>query len=189
MICAPVVRYKRSYLILFYLCKIFVALCVNESIQEAIIGPDSLMRAQGLGLPLITPHHARASSLNYDDYPMAWSRWRNVHWTIKGPSVVMREGSTIHCKIVYWFLQHVRQIKAEFLNVIGTKVLRVSSLLFIVTSTNEFYPPPPPPPHSPSKSGWKLVCNVNIINRNPKYENSQDYAQKPQRNCTFMNSA
>jgi hypothetical protein len=70
MICAPLVRYKRSYLILFYLCKIFV----NESILEAIIGLDSLMRAQGLGLPLITPHHARESSLNYGDYPMAWSR-------------------------------------------------------------------------------------------------------------------
>jgi hypothetical protein len=25
--------------------------------------------------------------------------------------------------------------------------------------------------------------------RNPKFENSQDYAQKLQRNCTFMNSA
>ncbi len=71
--CALLVRYKRSYPILFYLCKIFVALCVNESIQEAIIGLDTLMRAQGLGLPLITPHHARESSLNYGDYPMAWS--------------------------------------------------------------------------------------------------------------------
>jgi hypothetical protein len=35
----------------------------------------------------------------------------------------------------------------------------------------------------------KLVCNVNIIYGNLKSENSQDYAQKPQRSCTFMNSA
>ncbi len=35
----------------------------------------------------------------------------------------------------------------------------------------------------------KLVCNVNIVYGNLKSENSQDYAQKPQRNCMFMNSA
>ncbi len=35
----------------------------------------------------------------------------------------------------------------------------------------------------------KLFCNVNIVYGNLKSENSQDYAQKPQRNCTFMNSA
>ncbi len=40
-----------------------------------------------------------------------------------------------------------------------------------------------------SKSGLKLVCNVNIVYGNLKSENSQDYAQKPQQNCTFMNSA
>ncbi len=43
------------------------------------------------------------------------------------------------------------------------------------------------------KSGLKLVCNVNIVYGNLKSENSQDYAQKTQRNCTFsytfMNSA
>jgi hypothetical protein len=40
-----------------------------------------------------------------------------------------------------------------------------------------------------SKSGLKLVCNVKIVYRNLKSENSQDYGQKPQRNCTSMNSA
>ncbi len=40
-----------------------------------------------------------------------------------------------------------------------------------------------------SKSGLKLVCNVNIVHRNLKSENSQDFAQKPQQNCTFINSA
>ncbi len=48
---------------------------------------------------------------------------------------------------------------------------------------------PPPPPHPLSKSGLKLVCNVNIVYGNLKSENSQNYAQKSQRNCTFMNSA
>jgi hypothetical protein len=59
--------------------------------------------------------------------------------------------------------------EAEFLDVIGTKVLREFSSL--------------------NKSGLKLVCNVNIEYRNLKSENSQDYTQKPQRNRTFMNSA
>jgi hypothetical protein len=31
-----------------------------------------------------------------------------------------------------------------------------------------------------------LDCNVNIVYGNLK--NSQDYVQKPQRNCTFMNT-
>jgi hypothetical protein len=35
----------------------------------------------------------------------------------------------------------------------------------------------------------KMACNVNIVYGNLKSENSQDYAKKPQRNCTFMNSA
>ncbi len=59
-----------------------------------------------------------------------------------------------------------------------------SSMLLTVTTTNGFYSPYPM-----SKSGLKLVCNVNIEYGNLKSGNSQDYAQKPQRNCTFMNSA
>jgi hypothetical protein len=60
--------------------------------------------------------------------------------------------------------------EAEFLNVIGSKVLRVfSSMLFTVTS-NRFYPTP-----LLSKSGLKLVCNVNIVYGNLKSENFQDY--------------
>ncbi len=42
--------------------------------------------------------------------------------------------------------------------------------------------------HSPPLSLSKVV-NVNIVYRNLKSENSQDYAQKPLRNCMFMNSA
>ncbi len=41
----------------------------------------------------------------------------------------------------------------------------------------------------PGKSGLKLVFDVNIVYGNLKSEKSQDYAQKPQRNCTFMNLA
>jgi hypothetical protein len=40
-----------------------------------------------------------------------------------------------------------------------------------------------------SKSGLKLVSNVNIVYGNLNSENSQDYAQKLQRNCKFMNLA
>ncbi len=58
-------------------------------------------------------------------------------------------------------------------------------MIFKVTSTNLPHPTLPPP----SKSGLKLVCNVNIVYGNLKSENSQYSAQKPQRNCTFMNSA
>ncbi len=48
-----------------------------------------------------------------------------------------------------------------------------------------------PPPHPPplSRSGLKLVCNVDILYGKLKSEYSQDYAQKPQRYCTFMISA
>jgi hypothetical protein len=36
----------------------------------------------------------------------------------------------------------------------------------------DFTPPPPTPP-PPSKIGLKMVGNVNIVNENPKSENSQ----------------
>ncbi len=49
-----------------------------------------------------------------------------------------------------------------------------------------FFTSPSPPP---DKGGLKLGCNVNILYGNLKSENSQDYAQKPQRNCMFINSA
>ncbi len=49
----------------------------------------------------------------------------------------------------------------------GTEVLRC------FTSTNGFYSPPPPL----SKSSLKLVCNINLVYRNLKSENSQDYAR------------
>ncbi len=48
---------------------------------------------------------------------------------------------------------------------------------------------PPCYSQSPLLTGFETVCNVNIVYVNLKSENSQDYAQKPQRNCTFMNSA
>jgi hypothetical protein len=36
---------------------------------------------------------------------------------------------------------------------------------------------------------WHLVCNVNIVYGNLTSENFQDFFRKPQRNCTFVNSA
>jgi hypothetical protein len=36
---------------------------------------------------------------------------------------------------------------------------------------------------------YPLPYGLRNPNRNLKSENSQDYAQKPQRNCMFMNSA
>ncbi len=88
----------------------------------------------------------------------------------------------LRCVCVYF--------EAEFLDVIGPKVLRV--FLRAIHShlyTNKFYSPLPPSPLS--KSWLELVCHVNIVYGNLKSENnSQDYAQKPQqRNWTFMNSA
>ncbi len=46
-----------------------------------------------------------------------------------------------------------------------------------------FTPPPPPPQQEWFETGLYFV---NIVPG--KSENYQDYAQKPQRNCTFMNS-
>ncbi len=61
------------------------------------------------------------------------------------------------------------------MDVIGTKVFRVFRVA-IHYSTYDFTPPPPP------ESVLKLICDVNIVYRNPKSEHSQDYVQKPQRN-------
>ncbi len=69
----------------------------------------------------------------------------------------------------------------------GTKLgQKFSSLIFTVTSTNRFFSAPPPPLR---KTVLKLVCNVKIVYGHLKSANSQDYARKPQRNCTFTNLA
>ncbi len=66
----------------------------------------------------------------------------------------------------------------------GTVIHLTTEAEFLaVTSTNGFYSP------TPLISGLKLVCNVNIVYGNLKSEISQDFSHKPQRNCTFMNSA
>jgi hypothetical protein len=70
------------------------------------------------------------------------------------------------------------------LDVIGTKVLRVFVLAIHSHLYLRFYSP------FPLEQKWlKLVCNVQTVYANRKSEKSQDYAQKPQRNCMFMNSA
>jgi hypothetical protein len=87
------------------------------------------------------------------------------------------------------------------LNVVETKVLRVFLLaiqqsplpkvlrVFLLAIQQSPLLTDFTPPNSLSKSDLKLVCNVNIVYGNLKSENSQDYAQKPQRSYTFMNSA
>jgi hypothetical protein len=59
-----------------------------------------------------------------------------------------------------------KQPEAEFLDVIGTKVLEFSSLLFKVTSTSTKRNLTPPLP--PSQTSLKLDCNVNIVYGNLK---------------------
>jgi hypothetical protein len=68
----------------------------------------------------------------------------------------------------------VYSTEAEFLDVVGTKVLGVFLLAFHshLYSTNGFYSPPSPP----NKSGLKLVGKANIVYENLKSERSQDYA-------------
>ncbi len=41
----------------------------------------------------------------------------------------------------------------------------------------------------PDRKPYPLPCSLRNPSRNLKAENSQDYAQKPQPICTFMNSA
>ncbi len=73
--------------------------------------------------------------------------------------------------------------EAKFLDVIGTKVLGIFLLAIHSHLNYGFYSPLPL-----GKSVLKLVSNVNIVYGNLNPENSQEYAQKPQRHCTFMNS-
>ncbi len=73
--------------------------------------------------------------------------------------------------------------EAEFFYVTGTKVLRVFLLaIHTLLYYRIFFHPP-----FLSKIGLKLVCNVNNEYGNLKSENSQDYAQKRQHNCMFIN--
>ncbi len=79
------------------------------------------------------------------------------------------------CLLICTLQYNIMSTEAEFLDVIGTKVF----LLAIHSHLYKWI----------LLSPLKLVCYVNIVYGNLKSENSQDYAHKPQRNCTFMNSA
>ncbi len=61
--------------------------------------------------------------------------------------------------------------EAEFLDVIGTKVLNV----FFLANHSHLYKRILLPLSPLSKSGLKLVCNINIVYGNLKSEKSQDY--------------
>jgi hypothetical protein len=76
--------------------------------------------------------------------------------------------------------------EAEFLDVIGTKVLTKSfpSCYSQSSKQTDFTPQSPPPPPPLSKSGLKLVCYVNILYGNLKSENSKDFAlEAPRKLC------
>jgi hypothetical protein len=88
-------------------------------------------------------------------------------------------------KVVTVYLDSGRILGGNWDN--SLKSFFFSSLLFTVTSADEFYSPSPPP--RAKVVCFKLVCNVHIVYRNLKSEESQDYAQKPQLHCMFMNSA
>jgi hypothetical protein len=75
-------------------------------------------------------------------------------------------------------LPSLSSLEAEFLNVIGTKVF---------TSFPSSYSQSPLLTDFTSPTPWSEVVR-NIAYGNLKSENSQDYAQKPQRNFTVMNS-
>jgi hypothetical protein len=73
--------------------------------------------------------------------------------------------------------------KAEFSDNWDLRVFLLANHSHL-TSTNGFYSPP-------LEQKWFKtgLYTVNIVYGNFKSENSQGYAQKRQRNCTFMNSA
>jgi hypothetical protein len=82
--------------------------------------------------------------------------------------------------VLYFYYVHNTLYWGRFLNVIGTKVLRVFLLAIQSPLLMDFTP------HlSPVQT--KLVWNWFV--RFTKSENSQDYAQKTQWNCTLMNLA
>ncbi len=90
-----------------------------------------------------------------------------------------------HSALFPWRLRCVTE--AEFLDIIGTRVLRVFHLAIHSHLYYRILYPPPPPRWAIVVRNW--FWNVNIVYRILKSENSQDYSQKSQRNCTFMNSA
>ncbi len=63
------------------------------------------------------------------------------------------------------------------MDVIGTKVQRVFLLAIYSCLLTDFIPLPP----SLEQKRFETLCNVNIVYGNLKSENSQNYAQKPQR--------
>ncbi len=71
--------------------------------------------------------------------------------------------------------------RPNFWTQLGRKFSEFSTLLITVTATNGFPPPL-------QQKWFETGCYVNIVYGNRKSENSKDYAKKPQRNCTFMNS-
>ncbi len=123
-----------------------------------------------------------------------WTVWRNlknIFFTLQHS--LLWNVDSIHSELANIFSSHLQdrgKFCVKYSGVTRGRILgrnwdkskEFSSSLFTITSNTEFTPPT----HL-SKSGLKLVCNVNTVLY--KSENDdQDYAQKHQRNCTFMNS-
>ncbi len=79
------------------------------------------------------------------------------------------------------------QFRCRILGSNWDKSLKSCSLCY---SQSHLLPDFTPLPRLPwEKRGLKLVCIVNIVYGNLKFDHFQDYAQEPQRNWPFMNSA
>ncbi len=68
-------------------------------------------------------------------------------------------------------IQFCPNLEAKFLDVIGKSLKGFPPCYSQSPLLTDFFLPPPPPP--PSKSGLKLVCNVNTVCGNLKSENSR----------------
>ncbi len=120
----------------------------------------------------------------------------------------VKTGQDVKCTV---YTTHVLDViymctEAEFLDEIQTKILRVFPLIFPVTSTALLFLQTHAACYSlySSSTGqykgerrktwyyrktYPLPYGFRTPYRNLKPENSQDFGQKPQQNCTSMNSA
>jgi hypothetical protein len=124
-------------------------------------------------------------------------------WNIFPPACVCRHPSQIYRSPLIKKLCTCMQLsqRPNSWTKASQKCIEFSSLLFTVTSTAlpwdfSFFKLAQPLTVSikekggkPNRKPHRLPYGLRNPGRNLKSENSQDYAQKPQWNCTFMNSA
>jgi hypothetical protein len=113
---------------------------------------------------------------------LKWLMWTNALWQAKDKKSLKIVKCPPFPTIIQW-QRHKRFVRGRILGRNWNKSLKSFSPCYSRSPLLQILLPPPL-----SKGCLKLVCNV-IVYGNLKSENSQDYAQKPQRNCTLMNSA